>query len=85
MGGEYETADMLIPKNIEQNNIIIISTMWDEYAGKGQTIKITVPKRSYWCLYDKPSEVLATHASEQEGRAFHEETVKKITEGGCYC
>jgi hypothetical protein len=84
MGGEYEIADMIIPKSIE-NQIVIISTMWDEYSKKGQTIRITVPKRSYWDLYDNPSEVLATHASDEEGRKFHEDIVKKIGEAGGYC
>lgn len=84
MGGEYEIADMIVPKNIE-DSIIIISTMWDGYGKKGQTIRITVPKRSYWDLYDNPSVVLAAHASEEEGRKFHEEAVKKAQEAGGYC
>ena len=82
--GDVLLEDFVMPRNLEEDSFIL-STIWNTGTKTGQTIKVTVPSKSYWKLVENPSELLKKHDDEDKALAFHEKTLKKMTEVDGYC
>lgn len=78
MKSDYQMADFMIPKNLDDTRCVIISTAWDSKAKRGETLKIYIPEKSFWDLSNSPQERLAQHKRKRDAIRFHKKIVTEM-------
>lgn len=66
----------VMPENLE-DSIIVISTVWDDKSGKGQTMVSVIKTRSWWDLEKDYGNVIKQHSDKKEAYQFFRKTVKE--------
>jgi hypothetical protein len=81
---DWEVADFLMPRDLKQPRMHVITTAWCDAQRKGQTMLMVLSTKSCWGYIDNPPKVIATHTKKKDAVAFHQKTREELLKGGYY-